>query len=99
MKKTWKKSITTWLTMEKTKNNLFFARFSWLIFFLFSINIAKLVSSVKNTHYITFLKIFDNLATQERRLKEKSSIFIFLIPNNESKSAVFITSGSPTIGL
>jgi len=54
----------------KKKNNWFFARFIILVNNFFSINIVKLDSSVKNTHYVTFLKIFDNLVTQERRLKD-----------------------------
>ena len=50
------------------KNNRLFTRFSWLII-IFWKNTTKLDLPGKNTHSLSFLKIFGNLVTQERRLK------------------------------
>ena len=64
----WKKVLTAWLTTWKSKNDRLWAWFSWLIIF-FSKNIIKFNLSVKNTHSLSFLKIFGNLVTKERGLK------------------------------
>ena len=69
MKKKNQKSLTRGFLLKIT--GFFFAVFVVNNFFL--INIAKLDLSVKNTSSGRFLKIFGNLVTQERRLKDTRS--------------------------
>ena len=93
MKKVEKKHNHVVNQVKKAKNNQFFARFSWLIIF-FPINITKLDSSVKNTHYFTFLKIFDNLVTQERRLKDARNAKWRLLTSKRAALRLVVSASS-----
>ena len=58
--------------VENPKSNRFFARFSWLMIFPNQFCESKFIRQ-KYTFCCFFLKIFDNLVTQERWLKHAGS--------------------------